>query len=181
MSRAPILQVLLGFLNRVEDLDRVDRPVRLLEGLWVVAHVLLAGRSQSRALWVAGPHVSGPSSAKGGVEDQIVVFEVVVNVAPGSAVELGQRGAPVAWVWRIGGDIRGDGVSREEPRGNVVRGPLRSVHSSANGVEPIAVVLVVAGALSATFVGVTCVAVRVTSLRAARNSIGSHAAASRGV
>lgn len=62
------------------DFQIVDGPVGILECIRVVLDVGLAGRSQSRARAVLGPDVASPIAAESGVEDNVVVHEMRVDI-----------------------------------------------------------------------------------------------------
>ncbi len=63
------------------DFQIVDGPVRILKCIRIVLNVSLAGRSQSRTGAVLGPDVASPIAAESGVEDNVVVHEVRVDIA----------------------------------------------------------------------------------------------------
>lgn len=116
------------------DLERVDGPVRVLEGRGVVLDEVLAGGGLGSAGGVVGPDVSGPVAAEGGVEDDLVVHEEVVDVAA-AAAERGHGLAPAAGVRAAGRDVRGHGGAREEPDVDAGRGPLGGVDAALAVVE----------------------------------------------
>lgn len=109
--------------SQLIHLDRVDQPVRVLEGGWVVLDVGVA-RGRLGGAAAAGPDVPGPVAAEGGVEDDVVVGKVGVDVAVAAPVEGDDRGAPVGGHRRPGRDVRGDGASGEKPDVDAAAFPL---------------------------------------------------------
>lgn len=65
----------------IVDFQIIDGPVSILKCIRIVLDVGLAGRSQSRAGAVLGPDVASPIAAEGGVEDNVVVHEMRVDIA----------------------------------------------------------------------------------------------------
>jgi len=71
------------------DLERVDRPVRLVESTWVILDEGLAGGAAAHGR----EHASGPVSAESVVEDDLVVGKEGAGTAV-SEREVGSRGSP---------------------------------------------------------------------------------------
>lgn len=116
----------------------VDSPVRGLERRRVILHVVLAGSGFGGASCVLGPDATGPVAAEGGVEDDVVVLEVVVYGAAGAADE-GRGGiAPGGGVGVRAGGAGGDRVSREEPNVDGGAGPFHGVDATVGRVETVA-------------------------------------------
>ena len=63
------------------DLKGIDAPVGVLECLGVVANKGVAVTAVSLRARAARPGGPGPGTAEGGVEDDVVGLEVVVDVA----------------------------------------------------------------------------------------------------
>lgn len=134
------------------NLDRVNNPISLSKGLGITRHILLAGWGQSRAFRIRAPDLgaSCPGSAKGGVKDNLVVLEMVVNVTGIPAQEPSKWSSPRAGIGLPRLNILGDLGSRKEPDGNVIRSPFSGINTTSNGVEPVAIVLGIGGVLSTT-------------------------------
>lgn len=95
------------------DLDGVDEPVGVLEGGRVAGDVVLAGGGLGAADGIVGPNLTGPVSAEGRVEDDLVVLEVARDVAA-AAGERGLGRAPAARVGGARGDVLGNGTRARE-------------------------------------------------------------------
>lgn len=61
-------EVALGGVAVLVDLERVDAPVRLLEGGWILAHKVVAGAGFGGAA-ASGPGGAGPVAAESDIED----------------------------------------------------------------------------------------------------------------
>lgn len=92
--------------------------------------------------------IPGPSATKGGVNDNLVIAEVIVNGARGPAYKPGHGRSPSGGIRVFGINVLGNLVAREEPDGNVIRGPLGSIDTTTNGIEAIAIVLIVGSVLA---------------------------------
>ena len=84
--------------------------------------------------------IASPVAAKRGVEDEIHIHEVGVNIAPVAPLEEGLRRAPAGRRQRVrcrrGGQAgwdSGGGAVWEEPDFDVGRGPLGRVDAAAAG------------------------------------------------
>lgn len=99
------------------NLDRVDRPVSILESAWVGSNVRWAGSCKAVALGVASPVGISVVTAEGGVEDDLVAGEVCVDVT--TSLEVCLRKSPARWVWRASSDVRWDRAAWEEPDADV--------------------------------------------------------------
>ena len=119
-------------LRLLKDLHRIDKPIRLRERARVLLDVRLA-RTRLGLAAALGPHLPRPRPAERGVENDIHVLEVRVDVAV--ARVPGERGAPLARVRGAGRDIGGDVLAREEPDGDGGAGPVGGVDAAADGVE----------------------------------------------
>lgn len=110
----------------------VDKPIRVLKNARVLLNVRLAG---IRLLLAAAlrPDLSRPRPAERGVEHDVHVLEMVVDVAPARIVR--QRGAPRARIRAVGRDVRRDRRAGEEPDGDRLAGPFGRVDAAADGVE----------------------------------------------
>lgn len=178
---APAHQVEGICLLALVDLDRVDEPVRLGEGLRVGGDVVGARRREGRALGVLRPHLAGPVAAQRGVEDEVLLLEVRGDVAALAAVELGERLAPRRRRRVARGHVGRDGAAREEPDGDGLRVEVDRVHAAADGVEAVAVVLVAGGRLAAPGAGVARVAVLLLERRGGDGAVVGDGAAGAGV
>ncbi len=112
--------------------DTLNKPIRLQHLLRMLRHILLARRRLSRTCPIL-PHPAGPLPAKRRVEDQVVVLEVLVDIA--RAGELRRRLAPAARVGVAGFDILRDFGAGEEPDLDGLGGPLGGIDAAAVGVE----------------------------------------------
>jgi hypothetical protein len=85
------------------------------------------------------PHVAGPVTAEGDVEDNLVVLKLIVDVAV--ALEHRRGRSPVGGFRVVPQHIRGDLLACEPPDLDEIRVPLHSVNAAAAGVavEPVAV------------------------------------------
>lgn len=95
----------------------------------------------SRALAVGAKDgaLSGPVTAESGVEDDLHVVEVVVDVASRSALEVRRRSPPCRWVGVCARGVRGGLAFGPEPDVNVVRVPFGGVDASTRAVEAVSV------------------------------------------
>ena len=107
-------------------------PIRLRHLLRVLSHILLTRRRSSRAR-TAFPDASGPLATERRVENEVVVLEVIVDVA--LPRKLRRRLPPRTWVRRLGVNVRRDLRAGEEPDLDRAARPLRRVHAAAIGVE----------------------------------------------
>ena len=112
--------------------DTFDEPVRLDHIFRIIRHILLARRRLAAARAIL-PHAPGPLATKRRVEDEIVVFEMVVDVA--RAGELRRGLAPRGGVGLLGFDVLGDFGAGEKPDLDGLGGPLGGVDAAAVGVE----------------------------------------------
>lgn len=142
------------------DLDAVDHPEGIPEGTGVVGNVFVASGSESRAFGVLAPDAASPAAAEVNVKNDLVLGEVVVEVARATRGETGRGLTPCLDIG-LGGailDILGDLVAREVPNGHVLVGPVHGVDTATVGVEAVTVVLVVLGGLTAAVVTVAVAA-----------------------
>lgn len=95
------------------DLERVNGPVSILEGLRVVLNVVLAGAGLGGAGRVRAPCVAGPVAAEGSVKYNVQILEMAGDLA--ATREEGPRLTPRSRVRRAIGDILGNGVAVEVP------------------------------------------------------------------
>ncbi|KAI6766477.1 hypothetical protein HG531_011699 [Fusarium graminearum] len=154
-----VVTTAVGFALAV-NLDTVHKPVGVLEGRRVAGNIVVA-LSQGCSLRVLVPDIgrAGPITAESSVEDDVVVSEVVVDVAALTSVELGSGSSPGCRIGVARLNVLGNTTAVEEPDSDVVRSPLGGVDSAANVVETITIVLVISGALAATLARTTSVAV----------------------
>lgn len=135
-----------------EDLDRVDQPVGILEGVRVVGNVFVAGRRELRADGVLTPDLACPVSAESSVEHELVVLEVRVDITA-RARELDHRGRPSRRVGLPDCDVLGHiAGSREEPDLDGIGCPFHRVGASADFVEALPERLGVGGVCAAALV-----------------------------
>lgn len=127
------------------DFDGVKDPKGFGKVGRIARNIVLAGFGQSGALGVLIPNVgiTSPRAAKGGINDNLVPGKVLVNGARGPANKSSHRGSPFFGIGVLRLDVIRNLGARKEPDGNVVRSPLRGIDTATNGVEAIAVVLVV--------------------------------------
>ena len=83
--------------------------------------------------------VAGPVAAEGGVEYDVVVPEMRVDVTATPTRELRRWVSPCRWIGRGVVDVFGNTTPREEPEVDVVARPLHSVDTADAGVEAVAV------------------------------------------
>jgi hypothetical protein len=143
----------LGRLDRNHSVDSltigliypegIDLPEGVCESAGIVLHKSLTARSFRGANRVLSPDVAGPVTAEGHVENDVVVLEVLVNVA--STLKLGGWLAPPTWVGVATRKVARDCASREEPDADGIACPFRSVDSSTICIETGAVCCCVVG------------------------------------
>ena len=121
-------------------LERVDRPIRVPECSRVIVNVILAAACERGTCAVLTPDVPGPVTAKSGVEDDMVVFEMLIDVAVVAADEAGGRVPPIPRVGMRAQDIAGFSAAGEEPNIDPAARPLHGVDTPVGIVEPRAVV-----------------------------------------
>ena len=73
-----------------------------------------------------------------GVKDDVVVTEVVVDVAGRSALKRCGRVAPCGWVWRAARNAIGNIAAAEKPDVNCTTGPFHRVNAPVGIIEAIA-------------------------------------------
>ena len=88
-----------------KHLQAVDRPISIRVRPRVVLHVILAGVCFGGTTSILGPYAAGPVSAESGVEDDVVVFEMVVDVAGTATLEVCHWLTPVGGVGAIAVDV----------------------------------------------------------------------------
>lgn len=120
-------------------LKGINRPIRLHKRLGVLPDVFLTSARLRRASGLLGPDGAGPVAAEGGVEDDVVVLEMPVDVAVVATEEARGGGTPSRGVGVGTRDIAGDAVAREEPDVDGGAGPFHGVNTAAGGVERSAV------------------------------------------
>lgn len=124
------------FLTRLflKHLDRINQPVRLGEGAGILSHKRLA---RARFCFTAAllPILARPLPAKGRVEDEVHVLEVLVHVAVAAGV-VRERGAPCGRAGHgVADEVGGDVLAGEEPDGDGGGVPLGRVDAAADVVE----------------------------------------------
>jgi hypothetical protein len=132
-------------------LQGVDQPVRIGKCGRIVLHIFLAGRRLGTADCVRAPDLPGPLAAEGDVKDDLLIFEVLVNVA--AAGQLGDWDAPILRVGRTAADVGGNRAARKEPDADGFACPFRCVDTATSGVEAGTVSLGIAGCDGAADVG----------------------------
>lgn len=120
-------------------LKGINRPIRLHKRLGVLPDVFVTSTRLRRASGILGPDGAGPVAAEGGVEDDVVVLEMPVDVAVVATEEARGGGTPSRGVGVGTRDIAGDAVAREEPDVDGGAGPFHGVNTAAGGVESSAV------------------------------------------
>lgn len=122
--------------------EGIDGPVRVGERFRVVADVVLAGTGEGGAGGVLAPDGAGPVAAEGGVEDDVVVLEMLVDVTAALAVvgsaadEAGAGMPPCARVRVRARDVAGFAAAREKPDVDPAAGPLHGVDAAVGVIEP---------------------------------------------
>lgn len=101
----------------------------------MVLHVVLASASQCGASAVLTPDTPGPIAAESGVEDDVVVLEVLVDVAIVAANEASCGSSPVGGVGVGSRGIAGYTSTRPEPDVDPIAGPLHGVDAAVSVVE----------------------------------------------
>jgi hypothetical protein len=81
--------------------------------------------------------LTSPIAAEGDVEDQLLIVDVLVDIARASELSLWQT--PIRWVGIAASDVRWYGVTREEVDADSFTGPFRSVDAATVRVESGAV------------------------------------------
>lgn len=117
-------------------LDRVDRPVHVLELSRILRHPLLASRGHCRAR-PRLPYCTGPHPAEGGVDHDLHVLEMSVDVT--LSRELGRRDAPVTGIGHAVRDVERDLGAGKEPDLDGGGRPLGRVYPAAEVVELLTV------------------------------------------
>ena len=119
------------------DFQAVDGPVGRFERLRVVLHVVGATRRFTRTCAIRAPDGTRPITAESGVEDDIVVVEVVVDGAAVATLEGSCCGAPRRGV-RVGAcSVRRDAAAGEEPDVDGGAGPFHGVDAAVGVVEAV--------------------------------------------
>lgn len=119
------------------DFEGVDAPVSVHEGGGVVLHEGLAIRCFGGAGTIAAPDIARPVAAEGRVEDDLLVLEIMVDVA--AALEFRDGVSPAGGIRVAAGDVGWDAAAREEPDADGVAGPFCRVDTTAGRVEAGAV------------------------------------------
>ncbi len=120
------------------DFQTIDTPIRTLKRLRMILHIILTRRRLSGASGILRPNRAGPVAAESGVEDDVVVFEVVVDRAAWAALE---RGCGVAPAGGVGVGARGavwDAAAGEEPDVDGGAGPFHGIDTTLGVVEAVA-------------------------------------------
>ena len=115
------------------DFEGVDGPESLFESFGIVPHEGIAVTPMSFGALTVVPFTS-PFPAEACVEDNVVVTEVVVDVAV--ALEDGLRRVPPTGIGSTAGDIGRYLSARPEPDLDVLGGPLSCVNSAFSSIEP---------------------------------------------
>ena len=133
------------------DTERVDRPISFLKGTRGILHESVARVPMLRCAVAVTPSISCPGAAKCHVKSDLVVAEVLVDVA--IALKEGCRSSPAAWVWCVPKRVTGSGAAGPEEYLDVVARPLHRVNATAVAVEAGAVAIVGCCTEATTFVG----------------------------
>ena len=120
------------------DFECIDRPIRLGERLGIVLDVFFARRRFARADVVLGPFPPRPVAAKGGVEHDLLILEVGIDVAIRSSLESRDGVGPFGGIGRPAQDIPGLLTAGEEPNLDGIPGPLHGVGSTFVEIEAVA-------------------------------------------
>lgn len=123
-------------------LQAVDEPVRVLKRGRVVLDKGLARRGLGAAYCVGAPDVAGPVAAERDVEDELLIVDLVVDVA--GSCKLALRQTPAGGIGGAAGDVRRDASAGEEPDADGFTGPFGGEDAPADGVEAGAKAAVVA-------------------------------------
>ncbi len=134
--------IVIHFISTsLEDSDRINLPIRLRIRRWILRnildtclHLVLQSVHRTPTLLV---RVARKVPTKGGVEDESVLFELLINVA--GPLEVGLRCAELGHVGRVGVEGFGDSAAWKEPDLDEAAGPLHGVHAATDAVERVAV------------------------------------------
>lgn len=113
---------------------RINQPIRLRKRLRIRPHIRLAGRCLL-ATTRRRPRLARPRAAESGVENDLHVFEMLVDIAAAPAKPRG-RSAPLAWVGCAAVlNIGRDAAARPEPDADGLGRPFGGVDATVPGVE----------------------------------------------
>lgn len=118
------------------DSDGIDGPVSFSESAGVVLDEGLTGGRLGGA-GTGTPNVAGPVTTESGVEDDLLIPEVRVDVTP--ALKLCDRSSPRGWVGVSVVDIGWDLASWKEPYRDARRSPFCSVNTPSDRIEAVAI------------------------------------------
>lgn len=120
------------------DFECIDGPIRLGERLGVVLDVFFARRRFRRADVILGPFPPRPVAAEGGVEHDLLILEVGIDVAIRSPLESRDGVGPFGGIGGLAQDIPGLLTAGEEPNLDGILGPLHGVGSPFVEIEAVA-------------------------------------------
>ena len=137
LNRSSIFPLPLS-LRTLKDPNPIDPPVRILELSRITLHPLIARLRLGTTLLILTPRLSRPVPTKRGIEDDIHVLEVSINVALPREPRHG--GSPAARIG-VGGsqEAGGDGGAGKEPDGYGSRGPFGGEEAAVGSIEAGAV------------------------------------------
>ena len=120
------------------DLQAIDSPISGLERLRVVLDVILTGRRFAGASAILAPDGPRPVTTEGGIEDDIIILEVIINIAARATLEGSSSCSPSRRI-RIGAcGAVGDAIAAEEPDVDGGAGPFHGVDATLGVVETVA-------------------------------------------
>lgn len=128
------------------DLDMVDQPVDIREGFWVLSDELIAGWRLIAALIF--PDVACPVAAESVVDNNLMVFEVGVDIALSS--ERSSWSTPRFWVWFTRGQVSRDLVAGEEVDVDIRASPVHGINTTSDAVKAFTIVRRILSMLSTT-------------------------------
>lgn len=137
----------------------VDRPICLRECGWIILHKSLATTGKGGASAVLTPHTTGPITAEGSVEDEVIVHEMLIDVAIAAADEAGCCSSPCGWSGVGAQGVTGNAPTRPEPDVDVASCPLHCVDPASSVIEVGAIVVCTGGfdwTAKTTFAAAAC-------------------------
>jgi len=134
------------------DLERVDDPVGVFKGSRVVCNEIAAAARLGFASTIIAPDFTSPRTAKGEIEDDVVILEAGSNVAR-AAEPLSCWLTPASWIRGASGDVSRDSAAGEVVDGNASIGPMSSIDTATSSIEAISISSFGSGLDSASSVG----------------------------
>lgn len=120
------------------NLQRADLPVSILKRRRIVLDEFLTCGGLRRTSAVLRPDATSPIAAQRGVDDDGLIFEMLVDIARG-CTESCLRDSPASRVRIAGRHVAGERAPWEEPDTDRFVRPLCCIDSTIIGVESCAV------------------------------------------